>query len=189
MTALEVMNQNYGGITKAYYDDMNQRGPSGQLAVALFRAQKRSMAAKRYRGGKYRRAAYDVKNYSLSEICRILTAYPTIGLRWGWKIDAVLERKGDPHHHVLYLELPQGQVSFHSGDRLQGPEYTGDWDGKKESAERIIAYCDAVATDEPMATVKEVAIETTGKIVCRGRSENPPRLELELHRGGGRLRL
>jgi hypothetical protein len=38
MTAIEVFTQNDGDVTKAYYADMNQRGPSGQLAVALFRA-------------------------------------------------------------------------------------------------------------------------------------------------------
>lgn len=147
MTALEVMKQSDGGVTKAWYAEMNTRGPAGQLAVALFRAQKRSSAAKHYRGGRFRRAAYDVKNWSLSEVCRILTAYPALELRWGWKTDAAMETRGDPHNQVLYIELPQGQVSFHSAKRLQGPDYAGDWDGVHASPERIIAYCDAVSCE------------------------------------------
>ena len=150
MTALEVMNQKDGKVTKAWYAEMNSRGPAGQLAVALFRAQKRSSAAKHYRGGRFRRAAYDVKNWSLSEVCRILTAYPELRLRWGWKTDAAMEARSDPHDQVLYVELPQGQVSFHSSERLGGPDYPGDWDGVHASAERIIAYCDAVAAIEPV---------------------------------------
>lgn len=150
MTALEVFTQQDGKVTKAWYAEMNQRGAAGQLAVALFRAQKRSTAAKVYRGGKYRRAAYDVKNWSLSEICRILVAYPSLGLRWGWKQDPTMVQRGDPHDQVLYVDLPQGQVSFHSDQRLHGPDYGGEWDQQNKSRERILAYCDAVANDEPM---------------------------------------
>jgi hypothetical protein len=183
MTALEVFKQNDGDVTKAYYADMNSRGPAGQLAVALFRAQKRSTAAKKYRGGKYRRAAYEVKNYSLSEVCRILTAYPDLGLRWGWKDDP----KTPGFTQVLYVNLPQGQCSFHSSDRLNGPEYPDDWDGAHASTERILAYCDAVANSEAPRPVAP-APQTTGVIVC-GRHAKPTRFELELARGGGRLTL
>lgn len=135
-----VFRQNDGEVTKAYYAKMNSMGVDGQLAVALFRAQKRSTAAKSYRGNKYRHAAYDVKNWSLSEICRILDSRP--GTSWGWKRDP-----GTPGYEwVLYVDLPTGQCSFHSADRLQGPDYSGDWDRSKASAERIIAFCDMVST-------------------------------------------
>ena len=178
MTAMDVMTQNNGDVTKAYYADMDSRGPAGQLATALFRAQKRSMAAKRYRGGRYRRAAYEVKNYSLGEICRILTSHPSLGFRWGWKTDPDQAK----HNQVLYVDLPQGQVSFHSEDRLTGPDYPGEFDGAHASAERILAYCDSVAAVESTPTPKP---EITGAIFCgRGKLS---RLEQELARGGGRL--
>lgn len=146
--AIEVFKQNSGDVTKAYYAGLSQRGTSGELAVALFRAQKRSTAAKSYRKGKFRHAAYDVKNWSMSEVTRLLSANASkLGIQWGWKRDA-----GTPGYEwVLYVDLPAGQVSFHSASRLNGPDYQGDWDRKKCSTERIIAYCDSI-----MATAEEV---------------------------------
>ncbi len=75
MHARQVFHQNDGGITKAYYADLNGRGPLGEIAVALFRAQKRSSRAKDYRGRKYRNAAYDVKAWSMGELCRLLATH------------------------------------------------------------------------------------------------------------------
>jgi hypothetical protein len=139
--AAEVFAQNDGAVTKAYYVDLAQRGAMGEIAVALFRCQKRSTAAKRYRGGRFRRAAYDVKNWSLGELCRLLQEHALArGLRWGWKHDPTQSF----HNWVLYVDLPQGQVSFHTAGRLAGPDYPGDWDGKHASAERIMAFCDTV---------------------------------------------
>lgn len=139
MEARFVFNQNNGDVTKAYYADMNSKGVEGELAVALFRAQKRSTAAKRYRGRKHTRSAYDVKNWSLGEVCRILGK--NLGIEWGWKYDA----KAVNFEWVLYMDLPQGQCSFHSPDRLTGPDYTGTWKPAKPSYEVIIEYCDSIS--------------------------------------------
>lgn len=140
MDANEVFNQNDGDVTKAYYKDMNAIGPMGELAVALFRAQKRSTAAKRYRRGKFRHLAYDVKNWSLSEICRVLIEH-TIDLKWGWKRDPATPG----FEWVLYVDLPNGQVSFHSANRLQGPDYEGMFDGAYTSQKRICEFCNSIA--------------------------------------------
>ena len=51
------------------------------------------------------------------------------GLAWGWKQDP----KEEFAKHVLYIDLPQGQVSFHSATRYRGPDYGGDWDGDHKS--------------------------------------------------------
>lgn len=138
-----VFDGNDGELTKAFYKEMDSRGLYGQLATALFRAQKRSTAAKRYRGRKYTHAAYDVKNWSMSEICRVLTALGN-EYTWGWKHDP----KTPGFEQVLYVMLPTGQVSFHSADRLKGPDYMGDWDGTHLSADRIIAFCEAILATE-----------------------------------------
>jgi hypothetical protein len=65
MNAAEVLGQNDGDVTKAYYADLASRGPIGRVAVALLRSQKRSARAKVYRRGKWRRAAYDVKQWGI----------------------------------------------------------------------------------------------------------------------------
>jgi hypothetical protein len=140
--AESVFKQNNGEVTKAYYAEMNAKGLPGQLAVALFWAQKRSTAAKKYRRGKFTRAAYDVKNWSLSEVCRILDLMQAFesGPQWGWQRDP----KTPGYEWVLYVELPTGQCSFHSAERLNGPDYEKGWDGVGISEERICRYCDLV---------------------------------------------
>ena len=143
--AHDIFHQQNGDVTKAYYDAMNAKGLPGQLAVALFRAQKRSTAAKKYRGRRFTQDAYSVKNWSMSEVCRILTTMQAFesAPRWGWKRDP----KTPGYEWVLYVDLPTGQCSFHSADRLSGPDYAGDWDGAGMSTERICRYCDLVAAN------------------------------------------
>lgn len=140
--ASAVFNQNDGEITKAYYAHMNAKGLVGQLAVALFRAQKRSTAAKKYRRGKYRHSAYDVKNWSLQEICRILTLLNSSGyaFEWGWRRD----ENTPGFEWVLYCSLPGGQASFHSAERLSGPDFKGEWIQHPGSEYSIIHFCDGV---------------------------------------------
>jgi hypothetical protein len=151
MRAAEVFAQQNGEVTKTYYAEMNAKGSLGELGVALFRAQKRSTAAKRYRGGRFTRAAYDVKNWSLSEITSILLAHPGMGLTWGWKEDP----NTPGFEWVLYVDLPQGQCSFHSAGRGQGPDYPKDWDKSNQGRERIIAFCDSVAGEAQPGPVAE----------------------------------
>lgn len=138
MRAIDIMAQNNGDVTKSYYAELAKAGWLGELGVALFRAQKRSMAAKSYGRSRYRGAAYDVKNWSMSEVCRLLGQQQQI--RYGWKEDP----NTPGYSWVLYVDLPQGQVSFHSPTRMAGPDYPGDWDGQKLSADRIMEFCDMV---------------------------------------------
>jgi len=149
MKALEVFRQNDGEVTKAYYEELNRRGPRGELACALLRAQKRSSRAKEYRRGKWRSSAYDVKNWSLEQVCKIIGKHgaATGVTAWGWKQDSIAEASGDPFFWILYVELPQGQVSFHSAARGSGPLYRGEWDKERKSAERIIQFCDSVLSE------------------------------------------
>lgn len=132
-TVLAVYEGSDGDATKALYQRLGAIGLVGQVAVNLFRAQKASARAKVYRGGErgrgsYRRMAYDRKGWALDQLCDALDAHQDAhGLVWGWGIDP----KQEVHRHVLYIELPTGQVSFHSGERGRGPAYPGDWDGAR----------------------------------------------------------
>lgn len=143
MYAARIFTQNNGDVTKEYYARMNAEGPLGELAVALFRAQKRSTAAKAYRGGKYRSAAYDVKSWSLTEVCRIMGVHE-FGLLWGWKYDG----SAINFEWVLYVELPTGQCSFHSAERLAGPDYQGTWIPQPGSLPAILEFCDLIWNPE-----------------------------------------
>lgn len=145
MNAAEVYKGSDGQVTMAYYSELSKRGPMGQVAVALFRAQKRSTAAKNYRGRRFKGAAYDVKNWSLQQASELLEKYGAeLGIAWGWKQDP----NTPGYEWVLYVDLPTGQVSFHSAVRYSKKDYAGEWDGKKLSTERIIAFCDSASMQE-----------------------------------------
>jgi len=160
MRALEVFSQNDGEVTKAYYREMEQLGPLGHIAVCLFRCQKRSSRAKDYRRGKYRRLAYDVKSWSMQELCKALSQHAQAhGITWGWKEDSSV-LFGEEPSQVLYIDLPEfGQCSFHNPERFEGPEYSGEWSGIKNSDAVIIQFCDRVGAtpDERQMTMGPLA--------------------------------
>ena len=63
--------------------------------------------------------------------------HQSAGLRWGWGID----HGRDAHKNVLYVDLPTGQVSFHTEHRGEGPKYPGTWDGMKGvTVDRILRW-------------------------------------------------
>jgi hypothetical protein len=141
-----------GDATRRRYDELRQQGPAGALAVELFRAQKASERAKVYRGsvrgqGSYRGMAYDRKQWALDNLCQALTE--SNGLyQWGWGID----EKQEAHKHVLYVDLPTGQVSFHTGQRGEGPDYGKPWDGMPgQRPDRICRFVARILTIEAAA--------------------------------------
>ena len=138
-----------GVTTRKLLRELEELGALGKIAAHLFRAQKASNGGKRYRGGfksasghryKYRDLAYDKKAASLSTLCSLLEK-DSAGLTWGWKLDA----KQSAAEHVLYVELPTGQCSFHSKQRYGGPDFPGDWDKQRLSQKRIIAFCESLS--------------------------------------------
>lgn len=128
--------------TKALYNRLNVRGGIGVIATNLLRACKNSERAKKYRGGNsngsYRKQAYDRKQWSIENLDRELRAHAeAIGIVWGWGRD----EKQFRHDAVLYVELPTGQVSFHTEARGMGPDFTGKWDEVRgQGATRIIKF-------------------------------------------------
>lgn len=126
-----------GEATKSLYEQLVKRGrDGGVIAMNLFRAHKTSTRAKVYTGRantgeRFRDKAYATKQWSIDQLAAALVknaAYYHI--RWGWNIDANMAAIGDPHEHVLYVDIPGvGQVSFHTDRRGVGPEYEHGWDG------------------------------------------------------------
>lgn len=150
MNAAHIYAGSDGEATKRFYAELMKHGAAGEIAVNLFRAQKCSARAKAYRGGirgvgSFRGLAYDRKQWAMNYVTRTLFDHGVLlGIGWGWKLDPAQKF----HHWVLYVDLPTGQVSFHTDQRGAGPDYAGDWDGQKKSAERIIAFCDQVLTGQ-----------------------------------------
>jgi hypothetical protein len=131
-------------LTRRTLRELEGNGQLGRIAAALFRAQKSWSRAKRYRGGpnrgsaSYSDLAYRRKGRTLATLRQTLIE-ESASIAWGWGIDD--QAPWVPH--VLYADIPTGQVSFHSIDRFEGPDYPGSWDGiKSVSAERILLWCD-----------------------------------------------
>lgn len=144
-----------GDSTKALYADLEKLGPVGIVATNLFRAQKNSERAKKYRGGirgqgSYKDMAYARKQWAMENLTRALAQHaPDCGITWGWGIDD----KQDFHRHVLYVDLPTGQVSFHTERRGLGPDYPGKWDGVRHvSPTRICNFVASVLDPTPQAS-------------------------------------
>ncbi len=157
-TVREIYDGSDGAATTAYYARLKSMGTAGEVGMNLFRAQKSSARAKVYRGGvktgngkrRFKDMAYERKEWSMSNLCDILDKEAhDLGIPYGWK--------KDPHalmyKWVFYVDIPTGQVSFHTATRGKGPDYFGEWDGVGMSAERIMAFCDALLDGTPMNTV------------------------------------
>lgn len=131
-----------GDATKMLYDRLRDLGPLGLVAMNLFRAQKASERAKRYRGGSggqsYRSMAYEKKQWSIENLAAALDLHGAgLGISWGWGRDDTVP----DHSVVFYIETPAGQVSFHTATRGAGPDFPGAWDGvKKASAQRTCSW-------------------------------------------------
>lgn len=134
-------------LTRRVLHAVEEAGEAGWLGACLFRAQKSSTRAKCYRGGlgrrgpRYRDLAYTRKEEAITLLCDELqtSTHP-----WGWARDP-----GQPFAPwVLYIDLPDGQVSFHALERGRGPDYPEEWDQSHASEQRILAFCRrALASD------------------------------------------
>lgn len=135
-----------GDATKALYDELEKLGPMGIVAINLFRAQKNSERAKKYRGGirgqgSFKDMAYARKQWAMENLARTLTQHAQgCGITWGWGVD----EKQEFHRQVLYVDLPPGQVSFHTERRGLGPDYPGKWDGVRDASPTRV--CNFVAS-------------------------------------------
>lgn len=157
---LLIFHGSSGDATSALYRRLEACGPAGVLAVNLFRACKTSGRAKQYRRRGHKHESYGRKEWSLGNAARILLDHAkTFGLTWGWGVD----EKQTYHRHVLYVDLPTGQVSFHMAARGVGPDHPTGWDGVKDMApSRVCTYAAQVLAGEhrlpePAAFLHDIA--------------------------------
>jgi hypothetical protein len=139
-----------GDATKALYERLAALGITGLIAVDVFRAQKASERAKKYRGGtggkSYARMAYERKQWAMNKLADLLVLNAKAqGISWGWGEDP----KQEYHRQVLYIDLPTGQISWHTEHRGAGPDYPGQWDGiRNASVGRIVSWVAQVLDTE-----------------------------------------
>ena len=149
MTIAHVVYYGSDGVaTRKFCGELRKQGQIGKIAAALFHAQKSSSRAKVYHGSfrsrngqktRYSALAYERKGDFLQQLGDLLFE-DNCGMTWGWGLDA----NQPVAKHVLYLDLPQGQVSLHSVVRFAGQDYHGEWDGTNYSEKRVVTFCDCV---------------------------------------------
>lgn len=151
-TLLRIYEGSNGEATSALYARLETLGPTGVVAVNLFRAMKCSARAKVYRGGapgkgSYRRMAYDRKRWSIENLSAALDKNAgELGIVWGWGVDNCQA----VHRHVLYIDLPTGQVSFHTDMRSDGPHHAKGWDGVRgASVGRLLDWIAGLFAETP----------------------------------------
>jgi len=128
--------------TKRLYSRLKGKGIDGEVAAALLRVQKSSSRAKKYRGD-CKEHSYHRKAECLVKLCETLSR---ANFMWGWAEDT---GSVNPRH-VLYVELPDGQVSFHAIMRGEGPDFSAPWDGQHSSEERILQFAERMIEDESL---------------------------------------
>ncbi|MEQ8667583.1 MAG: hypothetical protein RIC12_00335 [Pirellulales bacterium] len=150
-----VMDGSQSSKTRAFYRRLEKLGRRGRVAAQLFRSQKTSSRAKKYRGGlatiSYSELSYRRKGDSLEKLCELLKE-DSLDMDWGgaWDPDQ------DYAPYILYVDLPQGQISFHSISRFSGPDYSTPWDGKHASEDRIVEFAQTVVDGaQSVASVPE----------------------------------
>jgi hypothetical protein len=153
LSATDVFLGSDGEVTKNYYLQLKEKGPLGELAVAVFRAQKCSSRAKAYTRHSWTQDAYQRKVWSIGEIIKVLLSEPAImeanKINWGWKKDPNVIFDDAPSW-VFYCDLPTGQVSFHCKERGDGKDYDKEWDGVRNAGTiRIMKFCNSLF-EEPI---------------------------------------
>lgn len=135
-----------GAASRSVCSRLSKLGPLGVIAAELYRTQKASSRAKAYGvaavsedGPTYRSLAYGRKSDAIKRLSATLCEQQH-GLTWGWGVDP----RQPLAAHVLYIDLPQGQVSFHTRERYDGPDYPGDWDKQHESERRVVVFCESL---------------------------------------------
>ncbi len=141
MSVEEIFDGSDGTATRWLHRRLDKLG--GTIAKLCLLAQKSSERAKKYGRSKYRDMSYDRKGEGLEQLCAELSKQDQI--RWGWGVDG-----NGPHCNVLYVDLPVGQVSWHSSDRYEGPDYPDEWDGLRASHDRVIEYAHCVLHPEDL---------------------------------------
>jgi hypothetical protein len=136
-----------GDATRALYSDLEAIGQIGFVATNLFRASKNSLRAKSYRRRSYKGQAYDRKQWAMDNLAAALSEHAAaLGITWGWGADTTQSF----HSSVLYIDLPEGQVSYHTEARGDGPDYAGAWDGVRGVSDvRVCNFCIRVLSGEP----------------------------------------
>lgn len=136
----------YGLTLLALYDaqrmsDLAKSRPADGLRLYDYMEKARKNtdhAASNYRRSRAARSSdYVRKQQRLREAC---THAQEAGVPFGWSRDDCLDAPW-----VAYFDLSTGQVSFHSPVREAGPDYLGQWDGKRSTLARLVdallEYC------------------------------------------------
>ncbi len=140
-------------ITSGVYQALQAHGTLGYVALNLFRASQCNLDVKQTTGRRLSREAYERKIWSISLLAETLKQHADkLHLQWGWSVDEAEPR----FKHILFVELPTGQVSFNTDKRSLGPKLKANLDGQKgQSGVRICEFVTQILTGEKKENAPE----------------------------------
>lgn len=119
--------------------------PAGLTASFMLRVQGYSDQAKQERSRSAAKSLYQSKDWALTRLYYALHDYAEIlGIVWGWGTDPACPGFA----HVLYADIPTGQVSFHSSVGGGLPAYAKPWDGSGDTRSRIARWAKQLIDDK-----------------------------------------
>lgn len=127
--------------------DLDTKGPMGQLASLLFKAEKAYRQMKSYQGTApvsrrpYRNYSQDRMREMLAKAVRLLDAHAkAMGVTWSWRRDD----KSGSSIWVLSIDLPTGKVIYRLPYRQAGPDCESSLEDDARNSDLVTEFCAAV---------------------------------------------
>ena len=151
-------------LSRSLCRDLDSKGPIGQLASLLFKAEKAAMQAKSYvgkapvSGRPYRNYSQDRMREMLAKAVSLLDAHAVaMGVTWGWSRN---DAPGKPPW-ILCIDLPTGQVTYRVQERHLEAACELESENELLNSSLITKFCAGVLKGTWMVMEDEARAQST----------------------------
>ena len=161
----EAFHASNAPMSRQLCKELESKGPIGQLAALLFKAEKARKQAKSYlgrapvSGRPYRGYSYDRMREMLAKAILLLEAHAVaMGMPWSWHRE---DKPGAPFWS-LTIDLPTGRVAYRMPYLYAEPEYYSGVEDDAENSDQVTEFCAGVldglwrASDEVEETEEDI---------------------------------
>ena len=159
----ETFHASNAPMSRQLCKELESKGPIGQLAAMLFKAEKANMQAKSYLGRSpvsgrpYRGYSFDRMREMLAKAIRLLDAHAkAMGTPWSWHRE---DKPGGPFWS-LTIDLPTGRVAYRMPYLYAETESNSGVEDDAENSDQVTEFCAGVL-DGLWALPKQIRHEST----------------------------